>query len=229
MNGNPAKKPTGPGGTGHSIRSAGGSRSTATASQAARVPVYVTDTGACGQGTFAAAAISRGTLVATLAGERISSDTCAQRVHDGVLRLDDPLQIGKLLYLDLDDASRLFNHSCNPNLGLRNESDLFALRDISRDEELRYDYATTVSSDISISTWTMRCCCGAANCRELIGHVLTIPLAQTAAYLRAGTFQAFILRELRQVVAALDIARRVPARAVDKSAATARRGDECDE
>ncbi len=46
-----------------------------------------------------------------------------------------------------------------------NDTMLVALRDISVDEELHFDYSTTMSE----GDWTMRCRCGAAQCRSLIG------------------------------------------------------------
>jgi hypothetical protein len=162
----------------------------------ARVPVITGDAGERGRGVFAAVSIARGTHVATLAGERVHYEDCLARVTAGTEHLDDPLQIDSRLFLDLDAFSRLFNHSCNPNLGLRHTSDLYALRDIAAGEELCYDYATTVSPTISIAQWIMRCRCGAPNCRTLIGNVLTIPAEQIQAYLHLDAFQSYMRREL---------------------------------
>lgn len=171
----------------------------------ARVPVYTGDAGARGQGVFAAVAIARGAHVATLSGERLRYEDCLNRVRNGDEHIDDPLQIDSELFLDLDTFSRLFNHSCHPNLGLRNTSDLYALRDIAAGEELCYDYATTVSPAISIAQWIMHCQCGATNCRTLIGNVLTIPAGQIQTYLHLDAFQAYMRRELNELGRALHI------------------------
>ncbi len=83
-----------------------------------------------GLGVFAGENIKHGQIIHVLNGEIISLEECIRRVKEGGEIADDPLQIGLALYLDLDDLSRAFNHSCEPNAGLRKRSELFALRDI---------------------------------------------------------------------------------------------------
>jgi len=165
--------------------------------------VVVKDTGKHGQGVFAAELICKGMFITALSGERMSSGVCNDMVRRGFLRNDDPLQIDSYEFFVLDTLSYSFNHSCDPNAGLRGESDLFALRDIILGEEIRYDYSTTVSPTVPISEWTMECGCGSANCRQRIGHVLTLPLDQLALYLKQGAFQTYMLKELRQLGALL--------------------------
>ena len=48
-----------------------------------------------------------------------------------------PLQIGRTTYLDLDSRSRVVNHSCEPNAGLRSDRLLVALRPIAGGDEIR--------------------------------------------------------------------------------------------
>ena len=59
-----------------------------------------------------------------------------------------------------------FNHSCEPNAGLRGQIFLVAMRDIAKDEEITFDYCMSLSefegSDFSIS---FDCQCGAPSCR----------------------------------------------------------------
>jgi hypothetical protein len=55
------------------------------------------------------------------------------------------------------------NHSCNPNIALQGQIVFVAMRDISSNEELTHDWATTDDSD-----YEMRCNCGSANCRSVI-------------------------------------------------------------
>ena len=132
-------------------------------------------------------------------GFGMSYDKCADLVLSGLIRVDDPLQIDNRLYLILEGISYYFNHSCDPNAGFRNESDLFAIRDISAGEEIRYDYSSVVSPAVPISVWIMECGCGVANCRQRIGHVLTLPPEQIALYLKHGAFQTYMLNELQQL------------------------------
>ena len=58
------------------------------------------------------------------------------------------------------------NHSCEPNLGLQGQIAFVAMRDISADEELTFDYAMTDDE-----SYEMECNCGAPDCRRVItGH-----------------------------------------------------------
>ena len=53
------------------------------------------------------------------------------------------------------------NHSCLPNCGMRNATQLIAMREIAVGEELTYDYATSDTSDYD----EFECACGSDNCR----------------------------------------------------------------
>lgn len=62
----------------------------------------------------------------------------------------------------IDDAER-FNHSCNPNIGVKGQVVVLARRAISAGEELAFDYETT-----DIAPDPFNCRCGAAICRKRI-------------------------------------------------------------
>ncbi len=57
-----------------------------------------------------------------------------------------------------------FNHSCNPNAGIRGHIMMVAMRDIKKDEEITYDYVMT-DADFDYS---FNCNCGSKNCRKKI-------------------------------------------------------------
>lgn len=159
--------------------------------------LVVRSTGKYGRGVFAAEAIPKGVVIHVLAGERMTLDEFVSCISCGGERLDDPLQIGRRTYLDLDDFSRLFNHGCDPNAGLRKTSELFALRDIRAGEEIVYDYSATIAPTI----WAMRCLCGAASCRKTLGDIRSIPPRQLASYKRAGALQRYMKPLLREIEA----------------------------
>lgn len=106
----------------------------------------------------------------------------------------DPLQIGEDAYLWLDHASKVINHSCDPNAALRGVSDLYAIKDIYPNDEITYDYSTTVGVNDEMY---MECHCGAKNCRGEIGNVLTLPKEVLEKYLKLNALQDFIKRQLR--------------------------------
>src|SRR3989344_6629940 len=94
------------------------------------------------------------------------------------------LQIGKHTYLgpsgEIDDY---FNHSCDPNSGLKiskNKVTLISIKKIKKGEEITFDYSTTMYND----RWTMRCVCESRNCRKIIGNFADIPKEIKKKYIR---------------------------------------------
>lgn len=128
-----------------------------------------------------------------LTGTPFNTEEVNQLCIEKGLSEDEPLQIEKNLHLLLDSHSRLINHSCNPNCGIRNKNELHALRDIAVNEEITFDYSTTVGGDIA---WQMPCACGADTCRKTIGNVLSIPSWQLRAYAEKNGLPDFIIEEL---------------------------------
>lgn len=148
--------------------------------------IVITHSDISGDGSFAAADIPRGTHLITLSGKPM--------LKYRALQSNDPLQIDENTYLDLNHASKTINHSCAPNCGIRNRSDLYAIRDIKQGEEITYDYSTTVGSDDNI--FAMPCACGAMDCRGVIGNFLSIPKARLIDYASLDALPQFIKDEL---------------------------------
>jgi len=127
----------------------------------------------------------------------MSLDEFAKRVKSKKEFIDDPLQIGKRTYIDLDALSRTFNHSCDPNAGIRKNSELFALRDIKKGEEITFDYSVTIAP----TKWHMKCKCGLKNCRKILGDVLSISKKQLKKYKELGALQKYMKPLLKEVEA----------------------------
>lgn len=101
----------------------------------------------------------------------------------GILRHKDEvvdgmraLQVGPETYLAEDPENPrmddYINHSCDPNLGFVHGSlMLFALRDIQKDEELFWDYSTSINEE----GWEISCGCGAEICRGKIQSYCNLP------------------------------------------------------
>jgi hypothetical protein len=101
--------------------------------------------------------------------------------------------------MDLDEFSRAFNHSCDPNAGIRKTSELIAIEDILKGEEITYDFSSTVGPNVPSSVWEMQCHCGSEKCRKVLGNVLSLPKVQLEKYRRAGALQDYIIEELRSI------------------------------
>jgi SET domain-containing protein len=159
----------------------------------------IKDTEKYGMGIFASENIKSGDVIHVLNGEMISFEEAIRRIRIGEEQQTDSLQIDLELDMDLDELSRTFNHSCNPNAGLRKTSELFAIRDIKKGEEITYDYSSTIGPNIEESLWKMKCECRSKNCRNILGNVLSIPKPQLDLYKKAGALQAYIKKELNLI------------------------------
>lgn len=156
-----------------------------------------------GVGAFALQDIPRGTVVHRMVGDIATLDELIVRVHAGAEAASDPFQIEDDLFLDLEETSRSFNHSCDPNVYVRGTHELVALRAIPRGEEITYDYSTTMRYDeekilaSGHALWTCPCLCGARACRGIIHEFKTLPQERRAYYVANRYLPDFMLRHHR--------------------------------
>jgi uncharacterized protein len=80
------------------------------------------------------------------------------------------------------------NHSCNPNCALNEKLEMFALQKINVDEELFWDYSTSMLE----CHWTMKCSCGEKNCRKIIRDFDLLPRHIQNKYLEINIVLPFI-------------------------------------
>lgn len=92
--------------------------------------------------------------------------------------LNHAIQIGPALWRDSLGIARYLNHSCEPNCGIKNRIEIVAMRDIGRGEEVTWDYEMTEKNP----WWKMRCGCGTASCRKIIGNYKNMPRKVRAKY-----------------------------------------------
>ncbi len=118
-----------------------------------------------GLGVFALQAIGEGEVVAVLGGTLLTDVQVRERLalgerYDGVA-LDQDLNLS----IEPGDWPGTHgNHSCDPNLWMRDAVTIQARRPIAAGEELTIDYALhTVMTD-----WAMSCFCGSAQCRRVV-------------------------------------------------------------
>jgi hypothetical protein len=148
-----------------------------------------------GKGVFAGEEIKKGQCIHIMNGEVVSQGEALKRVLGGDENIDDIFQTGKTKYLDLDDLSRTFNHSCAPNVGIGKKNKMFALRKIKKGEEITYDYSATVAP----TEWAMKCRCGSKKCRKVIGYVTTITKKDLVRYGAQGALQDYMVTILKSL------------------------------
>ena len=147
-----------------------------------------------GHGNFAEKSFDNGELITIIVGEIVSGDELDKSLAKMELGIDDDLQVGINLYLIPEDPWRYFNHSCDPNSGVRASREMLALKVIHSGEEITMDYSTVVGSH---STWTMPCSCGSENCRSIVGSILTLPKSRLQFNMENNALPNFIIDELK--------------------------------
>lgn len=158
-----------------------------------------------GKGVFALTKINKGDFIKTLSGEVITEEQFLNRFSEGKEAYDDPFQIdvGEVdegagmkdrRYIDLDELSRTFNHSCTPNTGIRNVSDLIAIKDIEIGDEITYDYSTTVSK--TEHEFSMPCNCGSEKCRKTVGNITSISPEVISEYQKLEVIPNYIKKQM---------------------------------
>ncbi len=64
------------------------------------------------------------------------------------------------------DPTHFMNHSCDPNVWMKDEVTLIARRDIKPNEELTLDYALIEADEDHVASW--ECVCGSPLCRKRV-------------------------------------------------------------
>jgi len=122
-----------------------------------------------GRGLFARAAVPAGTVVSRLGGRLVSTSGLRELVAQA--RDDDHQYVNTIV---VDENSHLVlppqtpngrgNHSCDPNTWWLDAYTLTARRNITAEEEVTNDYATSTDQE----TFTMTCSCSSPLCRRVI-------------------------------------------------------------
>ena len=127
-----------------------------------------------GTGVFAKRKIPRGTRIVEYIGARVPVSKFLVAISEGkpasiyAFRLNDSILIDGAVG---GNESRFINHSCEPNCEAYVFDDrayIYAMRDITRGEELTFDYQLqrTIKSRVSKKDKEQYpCFCGSPNCR----------------------------------------------------------------
>lgn len=142
-----------------------------------------------GKGLFAKKEISAGTVLCRATGKELSFEQTVLLKE----RESHALQTDFDKYILCEPPFLYSNHSCNPNCGVNQNLELFALRAIKKGEELFWDYSTSMLE----RHWTMKCSCGEMNCRKMITDFDLLPKNLQKKYLTLNIVFPFIAHFLR--------------------------------
>ncbi len=124
--------------------------------------VIVRETCKYGKGLYANEDIKKGEIIADWTGGKIyEAEKCSDLPEE--IR-DHAIQFEEHSWIDTDGIGRFFNHSCEPNCGVKGKFQIVAIRNIKKGEELTFDYEMSEDSD-----WRMECKCETPSCRKIIG------------------------------------------------------------
>lgn len=158
-----------------------------------------------GVGVFANKDIHKGQTILFLSGEEMTTREILEIIRQGKERKDDPLQIEEERYIDVDEFPRCVNHSCSPNSFIKGKNELVALKDIKKNEEVTFDYSTTM--DDNPDEWSgfeinidHTCSCGSKNCRKVIGEFRELPKEVQESYLKNCLVPDFIQRKFQKTL-----------------------------
>jgi len=117
-----------------------------------------------GFGVYAIDAVAAGEIVSVWGGYIVDAEqleTLPHEVQQHTVQIEEGLYLATIGGAESAD---FINHSCDPNLGLRGQITLVALRDIVVGEEVCFDYAMTDCTPYD----EFECHCGSPNCRGIV-------------------------------------------------------------
>jgi len=118
------------------------------------------------RGVFAKERIEAGEKLAIFGGRLIP---VAEEIGDWGIQIDENFVINTY---DADagamEGSFFFNHSCEPNAGIKGQIFLIAMRSIEPGEEVTFDYAMCLHKSEGAEPYRLECHCGHPNCRGTI-------------------------------------------------------------
>ena len=143
-----------------------------------------------GKALYAKRFIPKGSYILTFCGPLVCDAEATRRDMANFGRImGNELQIGPDFYVYLQEPGRLINHSCESNAGIKDDTILVATKDIQKDEEITFDYSSTMDEG---EIWAMECKCGQPNCRGYAADFRTLPRETRQKYLQCGLVQNFI-------------------------------------
>ena len=148
--------------------------------------VTVRANGALGLAAFATKDIPAGTRIAVFTGETYQSNTALDL--PAIMR-DHAIQIGPQEFVfGYKGLAHCLCHSCDPNCGIRNLTEIFTIRDIVAGEQLTWDYRCSENSN-----WVLeKCLCASERCTGVVANFDSLPSDMKTEYLSKSMVSEWI-------------------------------------
>jgi len=140
--------------------------------------IIVKPNGDMGLAVFATDYIKAGSRIAVFEGETYKANNALALPE--IMR-DHAIQTGPKTYVfGYNGLAHRLCHSCQPNCGIRNYTEIFAAQDIEAGEQLTWDYRCSENS-----TWVLdKCLCGSKGCTGSVKNFDSLPLDMKKDYLK---------------------------------------------
>lgn len=123
-----------------------------------------------GFGTFANENIKKDELLLVLSGYVMrlqDEEKLPKSLNDNGIQVTEDFSICVSKKEELGGIN-FFNHSCDPNAGVRGQIFLVAMKKIKAGEEVTFDYAMTLCQSRNVKPYHLKCLCGKKICRGTI-------------------------------------------------------------
>ena len=139
--------------------------------------VIVKPNGRLGLAVFATAPISKESRIAIFTGETYKSETALGLPE--IMR-DHAIQVGRDEFVfGYKGLAHCVCHSCDPNCGIRNLTEIYAAKDIAEGEQITWDYRCSENSNWVLET----CLCGSDRCTGSVKNFDSLPASFKKEYL----------------------------------------------
>lgn len=123
-----------------------------------------------GFGTFAKKNIKQGELLLILSGyvmRVVDEEKLPKGLFDNGIQVTEDYCLSVARKEDLGGIN-FFNHSCEPNVGIKGQIFLVAMKNIKSGEEATFDYAMTLCRTKNAKPYHLECLCGKKTCRGIV-------------------------------------------------------------
>lgn len=132
--------------------------------------LHISDSDVRGRGVYAGENVPKDTLLIVFGGHVMTRDEEERlplNIRDAALQIDRNLVIGAKETSEIGIVDYV-NHSCEPNAGIKGQISLYAMRDIKKGKEIRFDYGTILFRAEGAPKYILECKCGSNKCRQNI-------------------------------------------------------------